>query len=298
MPSSRYCRGCGKRRETELHYPGWWTCSHCGVTWALEPKHSDMPRQPPAPSRAEADAAWERAMRELGRKASDHEDSEVRSRATESHSMLTRMRASWVAANRPSPIPIDRGRQAVELAKVCELPQAYRERLAKGREAASQAMRAVHGADSSQARYLVLSGDVDTGKTHALCWALWWRILTAAGTDRPTQPGLYVDARGWARAPMWGDEAVAYRRKLTRASLLVLDELGGEVTDNSGRWTQDLEHVLNARLNDPESMTYVSTRLTAQQIESRYGESVLKRLGGGSAVVELQGRWDRVAKTG
>jgi DNA replication protein DnaC len=118
---------------------------------------------------------------------------------------------------------------------------------------------------------LALLGDMGRGKTVAAAW-----LLAAEG-------GLYVEAEELSRlhAAKWGDERVRYER-LTRAGVLVVDELG---TEDDARGA--MRDVINRRQG--RRLTLLLGNLSKPDLKARLDPRTWDRLRTCAVVTEVQG---------
>lgn len=127
---------------------------------------------------------------------------------------------------------------------------------------------------------LTLAGRSEAGKT-SLAAALWAELADRAGAGD-------IAARRLLRAPMWTDALALSRARSTTAlgagearlvahalsaSLLVVDELGGETTAG----TDELIDVIWRRWQE-QRPTIVTTGQPREKLRSRYGDGVVTRL--------------------
>jgi hypothetical protein len=146
--------------------------------------------------------------------------------------------------------------------------------------------------DAIARKSLVLVGDTGHGKTSMACACM--RAVIDAGKgdavhlrDRMRSAGCrFVDAYAIAKcrtqAPLGCGEAPEMASAL-RASLLVLDELGGERHDVGP--VAELLHERHAS----DRQTIVTTPLTQVQVADRYGDGIARRIWDGT-VLNLGGR--------
>jgi DNA replication protein DnaC len=139
---------------------------------------------------------------------------------------------------------------------------------------------------------LVLAGPVGTGKTFAACAFLDESAekqgTTGAGewiTYEAPSFGRFVSARAIASADSFGEKAQAYWRDLRKADRLVIDDLGSETHDSTGRSMSNLVGLLTDRHAD-DAKTLITTNLTAERFRTTYCAHDGGRL------------WDRVRSAG
>jgi DNA replication protein DnaC len=140
---------------------------------------------------------------------------------------------------------------------------------------------AVSGFLGSGAATLLLVGGTGAGKSHTA-----YAVGQAA-----------VDGGGWATGGTVGDLVDALREDqgsgggqvyadLVAADVVILDELGMERGTEFS--LEMVQRVIDARWRDARTLV-VTTNLTAEQIEIRYGSRVLDRLRDGALIVKLTG---------
>lgn len=127
---------------------------------------------------------------------------------------------------------------------------------------------------------LVLTGLAGVGKT-SLAVAMLGRWLAAHRDPAARFAESFALALERMRHPLGQGEAPAIDRAM-RASLLVLDDLGSEQPGRSDA----IADVLFARHN-ADLPTWVTTGLSRQDVESRYGAGVGRRVYDGSRLVQL-----------
>jgi DNA replication protein DnaC len=118
---------------------------------------------------------------------------------------------------------------------------------------------------------MALLGDMGRGKTIAAAW-----LLAAEG-------GLYVEAEELSRlhAAKWGDERVRYER-LTRAGVLVVDELGTEEDSRAA-----LRDIINRRQG--RRLTLLLGNLSREDFQARLDPRTWDRLRTCAVIAEVQG---------
>lgn len=124
---------------------------------------------------------------------------------------------------------------------------------------------------------LVLSGDVNSGKTFAASMAV---------IEGPPREYPFGDKWPAARRPCFIDAAEIMamghydRERFTRlceCSVLGLDDLGVEFVDAKGAFRTSLDRLLNARYNGP-CWTVITTNLSRTDFAKRYGDRLMGRL--------------------
>lgn len=130
----------------------------------------------------------------------------------------------------------------------------------------------------SQETLLVLSGGVGTRKSGSASWGLTRR------------PGRYVTADDLGRLAAARDEEgqVEYR-KVKKASLLVIDDLGGEYLDDKGWFFKVLNGLIDHRYAAC-LRTVLTTNLTPEEFRRSYGERITDRLRQVGAFIEVGGK--------
>jgi DNA replication protein DnaC len=139
---------------------------------------------------------------------------------------------------------------------------------------------------------LLLSGPKGTGKTVAAV-KLAHEALAAAMArspertrEDPARAVLFLRACTFARGSAYGTEAAATLERVTSTRLLVLDDLGAELS--SPVWEMLLFEAIDTRHGDMLP-TVITTNLGPQALLKRYGERLTERVCEGGAVVQLNG---------
>ena len=133
----------------------------------------------------------------------------------------------------------------------------------------TRAMAAVRAFMASESSALVLAGGKGCGKSTAAVWAIAER-----------RAGHFRYAGELAGLSRDDDE----RRKITRAPLLVIDDLGVEYLDDKGWFAAFFDEVI-VRRHDNELKTIITTNLPKAKFSARYrSERVLDRLATGMFV--------------
>lgn len=133
----------------------------------------------------------------------------------------------------------------------------------------TRAMAAVRAFMASESSALVLAGGKGCGKSTAAVWAIAER-----------RAGHFRYAGELAGLSRDDDE----RRKITRAPLLVIDDLGVEYLDDKGWFAAFFDEVI-VRRHDNELKTIITTNLPKAKFSARYrSERVLDRLSTGMFV--------------
>lgn len=133
----------------------------------------------------------------------------------------------------------------------------------------TRAMAAVRAFMASESSALVLAGGKGCGKSTAAVWA----IAERGG-------GHFRYAGELAGLSRDDDE----RRRVTRAPLLVIDDLGVEYLDDKGWFAAFFDEVI-VRRHDNELKTIITTNLPKAKFSARYrSERVLDRLATGMFV--------------
>lgn len=141
---------------------------------------------------------------------------------------------------------------------------------------------------------LLLVGDTGLGKTH-LSTALARRIIDRGFDVYYTSAvGMFADFES-VRFGQSTEEAAENPRRYTTCDLLILDDLGTEMTNqftNSCLYT-----VLNNRINLNRA-TIISTNLTAKELRERYSDRITSRLIGEFLTMRFYGTDVRRQKLG
>lgn len=133
----------------------------------------------------------------------------------------------------------------------------------------TRAMAAVRAFMASESSALVLAGGKGCGKSTAAVWAIAER-----------RAGHFRYAGELAGLSRDDDE----RRRVTRAPLLVIDDLGVEYLDDKGWFAAFFDEVI-VRRHDNELKTIITTNLPKAKFSARYrSERVLDRLATGMFV--------------
>lgn len=163
-----------------------------------------------------------------------------------------------------------------ELLRSLDLPSDALEMVEKGQTTGTAALEAqTHPVD-----ILVLSGAVGSGKTiAAVTWLYAWVMdkrnwHVADAGPQPVGRCLFVTAPQLQRAPRFD---VRWVERLTRATRLVVDDLGAEYVDDKGVFTSLVQEVVNER-HARRRATLITTNLAAPEFKARYGERVADRI--------------------
>ena len=130
------------------------------------------------------------------------------------------------------------------------------------------------GANIAQGRGLILAGTYGTLKT-TISIAILRKWLDAGHGGVIVPMCSLIDNLCTMRI-LNRDEFARYEHKIRTTSLLVLDDLGGEDTDQ--RWVlSKIDSIITERYNDLLA-TIVTTNLTAKELEGTYSGRMLDRL--------------------
>lgn len=143
--------------------------------------------------------------------------------------------------------------------------------------------------EKKDARGLFLFGHCGTGKTLFMQRFIRERLLTATDImGGYLKSGLTQEWEEWVHGH-YIDEAVRLPVKP-----LVIDDLGAEPTCRRfGETREILEHVLSARYlywKDNGVKTYVTSNLTGQQLDDKYGRRITDRLREMCFVIKFDGK--------
>jgi hypothetical protein len=116
---------------------------------------------------------------------------------------------------------------------------------------------------SSGKRVLVISGGTRAGKTVAACWLI----------RRLGKSALFFNPELLTR--YGGDDG--YQMRAASCGLLIVDDLGSEMSDQAGRFQARLEAMLCMRY-DAGERTVLTTNLTAGDFAKRYGKRISERV--------------------
>jgi len=138
---------------------------------------------------------------------------------------------------------------------------------------------------TSGSRVLVLQSPMPgNGKTYAAYAVGWEASAAGASVCAWTMADLNEALR-----PSSTDPDGVYRR-IERADLLILDDLGRE---KMTEWTvETLQRILDQRLRDAKRLI-VTTNLSAEELDKRYGGPALDRIVDGMTRIEVKGATQR-----
>lgn len=155
----------------------------------------------------------------------------------------------------------------------------------------SNALRAL-GARQDERWAIVLGGPVGAGKTVA---AVQWLVgkVTDEGNwsvdgERPMWSGVppvWLSAFQVPRLDRYSEDVM---RKITRASHLVIDDLGAEYADVHGSLLTTLGEVIDERYQR-SLPTLMTTSIGPRSFRERYGERIMRRIDDGGEFVVVPG---------
>lgn len=181
-----------------------------------------------------------------------------------------RKRGEQIGADMPDPEP--RATRATVAAR--GVPEIHLRAVYDATPVECEALAAVRAfVEDPQKSTLVLAGGVGLRKTGSACWAL------------TQKPGVFLTADECLRlaASSRVPEDVEAWRRARNAQVLVVDDLGGEFSDDKGWSVKVFNGLLDHRYSSGLK-TLITTNLERQRFVSDYGERVADR-------IRESGRW-------
>ncbi len=130
--------------------------------------------------------------------------------------------------------------------------------------------------------WLLLSGDVGTGKSIAAAYALKHAIEAAPYGAK----SAFRRASGVVRMSAF-DEGARELEFLKSASMLVIDDLG---TEHATSWGQSLIHEIFDTRHDDRRRTIITTNIKREQLKAALGDRLSDRIAQDGKVVCLEGK--------
>lgn len=164
-----------------------------------------------------------------------------------------------------------------------------------GTPAQTPAMDAVQDWLKSERTWLVLTGDVGTGKTAAAGWALKVEIGRGAYAEgrvdlndrgRPRGTGAFRRAPEVVRLSAFNEGAEELRR-LKSVATLIIDDLG---TEHSTSWGNSLIHEIFDARHDDKLRTIITTNIKRDALKGALGDRLADRIAQDGKVVFLEGK--------
>lgn len=137
-------------------------------------------------------------------------------------------------------------------------------------------------------RGLLIMGPNGVGKTHLAAGVVLELVKRGVGARFYTAPELLAAVRRGVAE----DEADEVQRVLAEIPLLVIDDLGREYlrqSETGPGWAQEVIYTVLNRRYEEDRPVVITTNLTEDEIEARYGRAVLSRLGEMCRPVVLDG---------
>lgn len=192
-----------------------------------------------------------------------------------------REKAKTIGEEIPEVKPVRASREAVAARGV---PEGHLENVYDREPIACDALNGVKSALAGDRYMLVLSGGVGVRKTGSACWAL------------TQKPGRYVKAsRLSSLASSHADDERAWYSSLFRCQVLVIDDLGGEYTDDKGYFVKLFNELMDERY-ERKLTTIVTTNLDGKRFLDAYGERLRDRIRERGRFVDIKGESVRKAK--
>lgn len=138
-------------------------------------------------------------------------------------------------------------------------------------------------AKALDARALIAEGPAGSGKSTLVCAMLGARARRLIGEGRRWHGAMFVSAidLGRSRSVSRLGEEPEIVLDAMRAKVLVIDDLGAE----SPRDSEPIVQVIHAR-HDAEAPTWITTGITAEEIATRYGGGIARRIYEGAIVID------------
>lgn len=135
---------------------------------------------------------------------------------------------------------------------------------------------------------LILSGGIGTGKTLAAIEVLVGARVRGVGRYRWSADELPLFLHTVEFVAMGLYEHEAERRRIKRAPVLVLDDLGKEHQDKVGISSRICHWLVNAR-HEAMGITVITTELSADAFAERYGAATFDRIVQAGAWYDIEG---------
>ena len=167
--------------------------------------------------------------------------------------------------------------------------------LVTGSPAPTPAMDAAREWLKTDKTWLLLAGDVGTGKTVAGAWLLAQELTHSSRPEgrvdfntvyRPKGSAAFRRAAEVVRMSAFNEGAEELRR-LKSVAVLVVDDLG---TEHATSWGQSLIHEIFDARHDDKLRTVITTNIKREQLKAALGDRLADRIAQDGRVVHLEGK--------